>query len=71
MGDGDAVYVATGAMLPEGSDGVVMHEYTRAAGDGVEITRTVRKGENVCFAGEDVKSGQAVLEKGRIISPFD
>ncbi len=71
VGDGDAVYVATGAMLPEGSDGVVMDEYSRAAGDGVEITRTVRKGENVCFAGEDVKAGQAVLEKGRIISPFD
>lgn len=71
VGDGEAVYVATGAMLPEGADGVVMDEYARPASDGVEITRTVRKGENVCFAGEDVRTGQVVLEGGRVISPID
>jgi molybdopterin molybdotransferase len=71
VGDGEAVYVATGAMLPEGADGVVMDEYARPASDGVEITRAVRKGENVCFAGEDVRTGQVVLESGRVVSPID
>ena len=71
VGDGEAVYVATGAMMPDGADGVVMVEYTRQAGAAIEVTRTVRRGENICFRGEDVRKGQVVLEKGRVISPFD
>jgi molybdopterin molybdotransferase len=31
VSDGDAVYIATGAMIPDGADGVVMEEYTRVA----------------------------------------
>ena len=71
VGDGEAVYVATGAMMPDGADGVVMVEYTRQAGAAIEVTRTVRRGENICFRGEDVRKGQVVLEKGQVISPFD
>ena len=71
VGDGEALYVATGAMIPDGADGMVMVEYTRQAGAAIEVTRTVRRGENICFKGEDVQKGQVVLEKGRAISPFD
>jgi molybdopterin molybdotransferase len=68
---GEAVYVATGAMLPEGADGVVMQEQTRQTGHDVEVTRTVYKGENICFRGEDIKKGSPVLAKGKRLSPFD
>ena len=68
---GEAVYVATGAMLPEGADGVVMQEQTRQTGHDVEVTRTVYKGENICFQGEDIKKGSPVLAKGKRLSPFD
>ncbi len=71
VGDGEAIYVATGAMIPDGADGAVMVEYTRQAGTAIEVTRTVRRGESICFRGEDVRKGQVVLEKGRPISPFD
>jgi molybdopterin molybdotransferase len=71
LGDGDALYVATGAMLPEGTDGVVMQEYVRRASAEIEVTKGVRVGENICFKGEDVRSGQTVLERGRTVSPFD
>jgi molybdopterin molybdotransferase len=71
VSDGEAIYVATGAMLPEGADGVVMQEYVRAAGEEIEVTKGLRLGENICFKGEDVQAGQVVLEKGEIISPFD
>ncbi len=71
VGDGEAVYVATGAMIPDGADGAVMVEYTRRTDGAVEVTRTVRRGENICFRGEDVREGQVVLEKGRVVSPFD
>jgi molybdopterin molybdotransferase len=71
VGDGESFYVATGAMIPGGADGAVMVEYTRQAGAAIEVTRTVRRGENICFTGEDVRKGQVVLEKGQVISPFD
>ena len=68
VGDGEAVYVATGAMMPDGADGAVMVEYTRQAGEAIEVTRTVRRGENICFTGEDVRKGQVVLEKGNFLN---
>ena len=62
---GEAVYVATGAMLPEGADGVVMQEQTRQTGHDVEVTKTVYKGENICFQGEDIKKGSPCCQPGR------
>ena len=71
VGDGEAVSVATGAMVPAGADGVVMEEHTRRAADGVEVTHSVRRREHICFRGEDLKAGEVVLEKGKVLSPFD
>ncbi len=71
VGDGDAIYVATGAMLPIGADGVVMQEHVRKAARDVEVTRSLRAGENICFKGEDIRSGQVVLEEGKNLTPFD
>jgi len=71
VGDGEAIYVATGAMLPEATDGVVMQEHVRRSDADLEVTRSLRRGENICFAGEDVHEGQIVLEGGRELTPFD
>lgn len=71
VSDGEAVYVATGAMIPDGADGVVMEEYTRVAEDAVEVTRTVRKGENVVYQGEDIHSGVTVLHAGKRLAAAD
>lgn len=69
--DGEAIYVATGSMVPEGCDAVVMHEYVRPATDAVEITRGVYQGENICYEGEDIAQGGVVLKKGRKVTAFD
>jgi len=69
--DGSCIYISTGAMMPEGADGVVMHEYTRRMGDAVEITKTIHRGENIIFTGEDIKRGSIVLKNGKRITPFD
>jgi molybdopterin molybdotransferase len=71
LDDGSCIYISTGAMMPEGADGVVMQEYTRRMGDAVEITKTTHKGENICFTGEDIKLGGSVLPKGKRLTPFD
>ena len=69
--DGKCVYLPTGAMIPEGADGVVMQEFVRAAGDAIEVTKTLHRGENICFQGEDIAKGAVVLQKGGRLSPFD
>lgn len=71
VGEGSCVYISTGAMIPEGADGVVMQEYTRKMGDAIEITKTAYTGENICFAGEDIKMGSTVIGKGKRLTPFD
>lgn len=71
LDNGSCIYISTGAMMPEGADGVVMQEYTRRMGDAVEITKTTHKGENIIFAGEDIKEGSTVLARGRRLTPFD
>lgn len=69
--DGESVYVATGSMVPEGCDAVVMQEHTRPAMDIVEITRAVHQGENICYEGEDIARGAVILKKGQKVTAFD
>jgi len=71
LGDGQCIYISTGAMMPGGADGVVMQEYTRQMGDAVEITRTIHRGENIIFTGEDIQLGSVVLKQGKRLTPFD
>ncbi len=71
LADGDAVYVATGSMVPEGCDAVVMQEHARHVADVVEITKAVYKGENICYEGEDIARGTVILRKGRKVAVFD
>jgi molybdopterin molybdotransferase len=71
LSSGRTVEVSTGAMIPGTSDGVVMEEYVRRLPEAVEVTRPVYKGENICFAGEDIKQGQSVMMKGKRLTPFD
>jgi molybdopterin molybdotransferase len=68
---GSCIYLSTGSMVPEGSDGVVMQEYTRRMDDAVEITRAAYRGENICYTGEDIRKESTILHKGRRLSPFD
>jgi molybdopterin molybdotransferase len=70
VSDGECVYVATGAMMPDGADGVVMQEYARPAQDVIEITRAVRTGENICFRGEDIERGRTIVKQGTRLSAF-
>jgi len=61
---GEAVGIATGAMLPRGCDSVVMEEYTDGGRDSVKVYRSVSPGENVSTAGSDISAGDLVLLKG-------
>ncbi|NLK58644.1 MAG: molybdopterin molybdotransferase MoeA [Tissierellia bacterium] len=66
---GQAVYVPTGAMIPEGADAVVMVEETKTLGDLCLVYRSPAAGEHIVFPGEDVEKGEILLKKGTRIGP--
>lgn len=69
---GGCVYVPTGGMIPEGADGMLMIEYVEVIDEGMLAAHSpVSPGENIIFIGDDVKMGNKVLSKGRVIKPQD
>jgi molybdopterin molybdotransferase len=67
---GEAMAIPTGGALPDGADAVVMVEHTESPDpDFVEIYRPASPLENVVQAGEDIREGSPVLEKGQKIRP--
>ena len=63
---GQAAQIPTGGFLPRGADAVVMVEYTNQAGAGsIEVTRPVTLRTNVLEKGEDAKSGEILIARGK------
>ena len=70
VGPGQASYVPTGGMLPEGADAVVMVEYCEDFDAGsIAVYDSVSYGRNVIGEGEDVSAGSVLMPKGRVIRP--
>jgi len=55
----------TGAVMPQGTDTVVVQEVCNADGDRITIPAGQNKGQNVRAAGEDLKAGVPVLGAGQ------
>jgi molybdopterin molybdotransferase len=69
---GEAMRISTGGMLPPGSDGVVMVEYTEEVADSmVEIHRGVSPWQNVIQIGDDIKKGDLAFRRGRRLRAHD
>lgn len=66
---GEAMAVATGGVMPEGADAVVMVEMTERKGETLEVVRAVAPGENVVEEGEDVSEGSTVFLAGQVLNP--
>lgn len=70
--DGQCGLIHTGGMLPEGTDAVIMVEYTQQSKENeIEFMRSAAVGENIINIGEDVKSGEEVIPSGRRIRPAE
>jgi molybdopterin molybdotransferase len=71
-GLGEVVRIATGGMLPDGADAVVMVENTQDVdASTIEVLRPAAPGENVIQIGEDVEPGVELLAAGHAIRPQD
>jgi molybdopterin molybdotransferase len=71
-GPGQCVRIMTGALIPQGTDAVIMQEQAEQSDSGkVRIDAEHRVGENIRQAGEDVQQGETVIEAGARLSPAD
>jgi molybdopterin molybdotransferase len=70
VGPGEAVGIATGGMLPDGADSVVMIEHTQAVDEHtLEVFKSAAPLQHVMEIGEDFRRGEQILPKGRRIRP--
>ena len=61
---GTAIRIMTGAQIPEGADSVIQFEETEEEADYVKIFSESVKDRNCKCAGENIKKGDKVLQKG-------
>jgi molybdenum cofactor synthesis domain-containing protein len=69
---GECIKIATGAMLPEGADAVVMIEDTstnESESDMVNIFKPVYPDANVSKQGEDIHLSDTILKAGEVLNP--
>jgi len=61
--------IMTGAMLPERADGVLMVEDTESyPGNRIRFLKN-KSQKNICYRGEDIKSGDKLIDKGTLLQP--
>ena len=71
VGAGQAVRVMTGAVVPQGSDTIVVQEVARAEGERVIVPAGQKRGQNLRRAGEDLARGKPALAAGKRVGAAD
>ncbi len=84
IGKNQATKIMTGAMLPKGADAIIIVENTiEIAQNRIKNTKNGKNlnvcqveiddkpNLNICYIGEDIKEGEIVLKKGKLIKPED
>ncbi|NKB64418.1 MAG: molybdopterin molybdenumtransferase MoeA [Gammaproteobacteria bacterium] len=64
VGDEECVRIMTGAVMPRGTDSVVIQERVKREADRITVNPGERKGDNVRYAGEDLKQGDVAIPSG-------
>lgn len=64
VGEGEAIKIFTGGVIPEGADAVVPVENTSGWGEEFELKKAVRAGASLRRSGEDTRAGEVILRKG-------
>jgi len=68
---GECIRIMTGAVIPPGTDTVVMQEHIKLNSNTITIDSTHNKGQNIRLAGEDIQQGETILHPGKFITPAD
>jgi len=68
---GEAVRIMTGAIIPVGTDTVVMQEHVQLSDGSIVIQGEYSSGQNVRKVGEDIQQGSQLFLKGKRLMPAD
>jgi molybdopterin molybdotransferase len=68
---GQCARIFTGAVIPAGTDTVIMQEHVEKQGDTITIGAEHKKGQHVRPVAEDIAIGQIVLRAGKQLTPAD
>jgi molybdopterin molybdotransferase len=68
---GSCVRIMTGAVIPDGTDTVIMQEQVERSDDMIKIGTGHRVGQNIRKAGEDLAVGQVAIPLGKKITPAE
>jgi molybdopterin molybdotransferase len=68
---GECVRIMTGAVMPAGTDTVVIQEVVKADGDRIAVPAGQQLGQNRRLAGEDLKRGYPALLRGVLVRPAE
>ena len=71
VSSGQCVRIMTGAVIPDGTDTVIMQEDVERDGDQVRIGSGHPQGQFVRTRGDDVETGMVVLPRGKQVSAAD
>jgi molybdopterin molybdotransferase len=66
---GEAMYVPTGGMVPDGADAIVMVEHCEDLSGLLNVFKQIAPGENIISVGEDLLEGEILLTKGTLLRP--
>ena len=73
VGDGQAVRIFTGGVMPDGADVVAMHEFCRFEEQAATVTLTqqLKSGANNRPAGENLRRGETIIAAGTRLGTAD
>ena len=71
VGAGQCVRIMTGAVMPAGTDTVVIQEVVKRDGTRITVPPGQKRAQNVRYAGEDLKIGVPVLSPGKYLRPAE
>jgi molybdopterin molybdotransferase len=69
LDDGDAVRIATGAVLPQGATAVLRSEHGEVRGSTLTTAEAVEFGQDVRPRGQECRSGDELLPAGHLVTP--
>ena len=64
VGEGEAIKIFTGGVIPDGADAVVMVENTSGWGERFDLKKVASPADNIRPAGEDTRKGDVILPAG-------
>ena len=66
---GECVRIMTGAVVPEGTDSVIMQEHAETIDEHIIIDASHKKDQNVRHPGDDFSIGDTIIKTGERLSP--